>query len=218
MAPGLVETAEQLAALPTGQLLQFGPQLEEFTGGQEDGGEGLHHNPGEFQIFLHHQELRETAVNVLAGEQDTQLADDETPLRLQEVSVSTELFEEALHELLEVGGGQVGAFTASLGGGDLGQNLQVQQDDLVRGVGQLVEEDGKDVVDVLEHLHRDLDKQMIDPAQGGYFGWNGSSVKLFGQDVHNGRQIQFVFLIFALNAGGRSDRVLWQAWSQGKGT
>ena len=102
MTPGLVETAEQLAALSAGQLLQLRPQLEEFTGREEDGGEGLHHGPGKLQVFLHHQQLGETAVNILAGEQDTQLADDEVPLGLQQISVGTELFEEALHELLEV--------------------------------------------------------------------------------------------------------------------
>ena len=126
VAPGLVETAEQLATLSAGQLLQLRPQLEEFTGREEDGGQGLHHGPGKLQVLLQHQELGETPVNILAGEQHTQLADDEVPLRLQQISVGTELFEETLHELLEVRRGQVGAFAASLGGGNLGQNLQVQ--------------------------------------------------------------------------------------------
>ena len=102
VAPGLIETAEQLAAFGTGQLLQFSPELEEFTGGDEDGGQGLHHGPGKFQILLHDEQLGETAIDVLAGEQHTQLADDEVSLRLQQISVRTKLFEEALHELFEV--------------------------------------------------------------------------------------------------------------------
>ena len=169
VAPGLVETAEQLAALSAGQLLQFSPELKEFAGGDEDGGQGLHHGPGEFQVFLQDQQLGETAVDVLAGQQHAQLADDEVPLRLQQVSVCAELFEEALHELLEVRRRQVGAFAACLGGGNLCQNLEVQQHHFVRGVGQLVKQDREDVVDVLEHLHWDLDKKMIDPPQRCYF-------------------------------------------------
>ena len=83
MAPGLVQTAEQLTALGTGQLLQLGPQLAQLAGGEKYRGEGAglaeelvtadikyglpHHDPGEFQIFLKNQKLRETPVDVLTG-------------------------------------------------------------------------------------------------------------------------------------------------------
>ena len=82
VTPRLVEAAEQLAALRTGQLLQLGPQLPQLAGGQQDGGEsaGLqtrvrshdcvsssYHGASKFQVFLQDQQLGETPVDVLAG-------------------------------------------------------------------------------------------------------------------------------------------------------
>ena len=40
-----------MAAFGTGKLLQFSPELEKFTEGDEDGGHGLHHGPGKFKIW-----------------------------------------------------------------------------------------------------------------------------------------------------------------------
>ena len=67
-----------------------------------------------------------------------------------------------------------------LGGGYLRQNLQVKDDHLIRGVGEGLEEDGEDVVDVFEHLHGDLDEEVVDPPEGGDLAWHCAPLKLLG--------------------------------------
>ena len=82
--------------------LQLGPKLEEFTGGKKDRGESLDHESCELEVVLQHQQLGDAAVDVLAGQQDAQLADDEGALGLQQAAVGAEELEQAEHELLEV--------------------------------------------------------------------------------------------------------------------
>ena len=54
-----------------------------------------------------------------------------------------------------------------LGGGYLRKNLEVKDDHLIRGIGEGLEEDREDVVNVLEHLHGDLNEEVVDPPDGG---------------------------------------------------
>ena len=95
--------------------LQLCPELKEFTGGEQNGGEGLHHKSCKLEVVFQDEKLGNTTIDVLAGQEDTQLADYEGAFRLQEASVGAEELEQAEHELLEVRGG------GGVGGGSGGQ-------------------------------------------------------------------------------------------------
>ena len=109
MTPSLIEAAEQLTALTADQILELAPELEQLAGGEEDGAQGLHHHLRKLEVLLHHQQLGHAPVNVLAAEQDAQLADDEGTLGLQEVLVRAEQLQQGQHELLEVWGRDLAA-------------------------------------------------------------------------------------------------------------
>ena len=99
--------------------LQLCPELKEFTGGEQDGGEGLHHKSCKLEVVFQDEKLGNTTIDVLAGQENTELADYEGAFCLQEASVSAEELEQAEHELLEVrGGGGVGR-----GGGGQGRSF-----------------------------------------------------------------------------------------------
>ena len=85
--------------------LQFSSKLKKFTGGEKNSGEGLNHQSGKLEVVFQDQKLRNTSIDVLTGEEDTQLADYERAFGLEQASVGAEQLEEAEHELLEVGGG-----------------------------------------------------------------------------------------------------------------
>ena len=74
-------------------------------------------------------------------------------------------------------------------GGDLRKNLQVEDDNFIRGVGESLEKDGEDVVDVLEHLHGDLYEEVVDPAEGGHLAGHGSPLELLGEHLHHRGQV-----------------------------
>ena len=184
-----------MAAVTGTQVLQLAPELEQLAGGEEDGGQRLHHHPRELEVLLQHEQLRHAAVDVLAAEEDAQLPDDEGSLVLQQVLVDTEQLQQAQHELLEVRGRVGGGVDSpSLGGGDLCQHLEVEDDDLVRGVGERLEEDREElaVVDILEHLHGDLYEEVVDPPERGHLGGHRALLQLLGQHLHHGGEVQLL--------------------------
>lgn len=105
MTPSLVEATEKTTAFFAPQFLQLCPKLKEFTGGEKDGGEGLNHQSGKLEVVLQDEKLGDTTIDVLTGEENTQLPDYERAFRLEQASVGAEQLEQAEHELLEVGGG-----------------------------------------------------------------------------------------------------------------
>ena len=81
-----------------------------------------------------------------------------------------------------------------LGGGYLRQNLQVKDDHLIRGVGEGLEEDREDVVDVFEHLHGDLDEEVVDPPEGGDLAGHCTPLELLGEHLHHRGKVKLVLL------------------------
>ena len=77
----------------------------QFTGSKKDGGEGLDHQPGKLEVVFEDEKLGNTTIDILAGEENTQLADYKRAFCLEQASVGAEQLEQAEHELLEMGGG-----------------------------------------------------------------------------------------------------------------
>lgn len=76
-----------------------------------------------------------------------------------------------------------------LRGGNLSKNFQVEDDNLIRGVREGLEEDGEEFVDILEHLHGDLDEEVVDPAEGGDLAGHSAPLELLGQHLHHRGQV-----------------------------
>ena len=99
-----------------------------------------------------------------------------------------------------------------LGGGYLRKNLEVKDNHLIRGVGEGLEEDREDVVDVLEHLHGDLDEEVIDPPEAGDLAGHCAPLKLLGQHLHHRWQVKLV-LLHLLLPNLQEDKIMTQTVS-----
>ena len=84
-------------------------------------------------------------------------------------------------------------------GGDLRQNLQVEDDNFIRGVGESPQKDREDIVDVLEHLYRDLDEEVVDPTEGGHLAGHSAPLELLSEHLHHRGQVQLVLLCLFLS-------------------
>ena len=65
--------ARSLAGAAAAEAPEAVPQLKQLRGGEEDGVEGLHHQPGKLEVGLGQKKLGEAAVNVLGAKEDAQL-------------------------------------------------------------------------------------------------------------------------------------------------
>ena len=76
-----------------------------------------------------------------------------------------------------------------LRGGNLSKNFQVEDDNLIRGVREGLEEDREEFVDKLEHLNGNLDEEVVDPAEGGDLAGHCAPLELPGQHLHHRGQV-----------------------------
>lgn len=103
VAPGAVQAAEEVLAFQSLQVLELVSQLEELSGGEQDGIEGVHHGGRKLEVLFPQQDICHRMEDVLCIQQEAELPDDEWASGLQELPFTAECLQKVDHELVKVG-------------------------------------------------------------------------------------------------------------------
>uniref|UniRef100_A0A2D4J6U3 Uncharacterized protein n=1 Tax=Micrurus lemniscatus lemniscatus TaxID=129467 RepID=A0A2D4J6U3_MICLE len=93
VAPGAVETAEELAAFRALQILELVPQLEELRRCQEDGVEGVDHGGSEAEVLLPQEDVCHGVEDVFCVQEEAELPNNESSPDLQQLPLTAEPLE-----------------------------------------------------------------------------------------------------------------------------